>query len=92
MNRSNYSNLADPSTAAAVRTAAMARIVAGSLIVNCILAVASLTACQPQRGTASRAVDASASQAAPQPTDAGLDTQLRLDPGEIQLYTQNVHG
>jgi hypothetical protein len=93
MNRSNYSNLSDPSMAAAVRTAGMARSFVGALLVGGVFAVAALTACQPQRASVSRSVDAGVSQSSPrEATDASLDTQLRLDPAEIQFYSQNIHG
>jgi hypothetical protein len=93
MNRSNCLNVSDPSVAGAVRTAAIARSCVGALVVGGILAVAGLTACQPHRASVSRSMDAGVSQFDPrQATDATLDRQLQLDPSEIQLYTQNIHG
>ncbi len=93
MNRLNYTYSSDASMMAARRTAAIARCVAGSFVIGCIVAVAALTGCQQQPLSANRVLDISVGQSvAPQETDASLDTQLRLDPSEILFYTQNVHG
>jgi hypothetical protein len=93
MNRFNYSYSSDASMMAARRTAAIARGVAGGFVIGCIVVVAALTGCQQQSAAANRVLDTGAVQsAAPQATDASLDTQLRLDPSEILFYTHNVHG
>lgn len=93
MNRfSNYSYPSDTSMMAARRTAAIARSIAGGVVVGCILVVATLTGCQ-QHVSTGRVLDVSVDQpSAPQATDSKLDTQLRLDPSEIMFYTSNVHG
>ena len=92
MNRFNCSYSPDTSMMAACRTAAIARSIAGGVVVGCILVVATLTGCQ-QHVSSDRVLDVGVDQfAPPQATDSKLDTQLRLDPGELMFYTSNVHG
>ena len=94
MNRSSYSYSSDSSMKAALRIAAITRSVIGSVIVGCIFAMVALSACQQQRPVSGSGVLGSGvSQSTPsQATDTSLDTQLRLDPGEILFYSSNVHG
>ncbi|MEO8187987.1 MAG: hypothetical protein ABI580_11560, partial [Burkholderiaceae bacterium] len=93
MNRFNYSYSSDASVMAALRAAAIARGVAGGIVIGCIVAVATLTGCQQQPVSASRVLDAGVVQSTPsQESDASLDEQLRLDPSEIMFYSSNVHG
>jgi hypothetical protein len=93
MYRSNYPQSFDESMVAAARNAALARSAVGSLVVGCILAMAALTACQPQQAAVARVVEPGGEQSPSRPaTDPSLDTQLRLDPSEIESYSMNVHG
>lgn len=90
MNRLNYLDSSDASVVRAYRVAAMARYVAGCVVVGCILLASVLTGCQPASGN--KALNAGVDQSAPQTTDTSLDDQLRLDPSEILFYSSNVHG
>ena len=75
------------------RTAAIARSIAGSFVVGCILVVAALTGCQQQHVPSHRGLDVRVDQSSPpQAADSKLDTQLRLDPSEIMFYSANAHG
>jgi len=90
MNRLNYLS-SDASTIKAYRAAAMARYVAGCVVVGCILFASALTGCHPASGNSAINTDVGQS-ATPQTTDTSLDSQLRLDPSEILFYSSNVHG
>jgi hypothetical protein len=91
MNRLNHLHSSDASMIKAYRAAAMARYVAGCLVIGCILLASALAGCQPASGNSP--VNVGVDQSAPaQTTDTSLDDQLRLDPSEILFYSSNVHG
>ena len=91
MNRLNYLDSSDASVVKAYRVAAMARYVAGCVVIGCILLASALTGCQPASGISAISTDVGQS-APPQATDTSLDSQLRIDPSEILFYSSNVHG
>ena len=91
MNRLNYLDSSDASVVKAYRVAAMARYVAGCVVVGGILLASALTGCQPASGNSAINTDVGQS-APPQTTDTSIDTQMRLDPSELMFYTSNVHG
>ena len=91
MNRLHHLDSSDASMIKAYRVAAMARYVAGCVVVGAILLASVLTGCQPASGNSAISTDAG-QPAPPQSTDTSLDDQLRLDPSEILFYSSNVHG
>ena len=91
MNGLNYLDSSDASVVKAYRVAAMARYVAGCVVLGCILLASMLTGCQPASGNSAISTDTGHS-APPQATDTSLDDQMRLDPSELMFYTSNVHG
>jgi hypothetical protein len=91
MNRLNYFDSSDASVVKAYRVAAMARYVAGCVVVGCIFLASALTGCQQASGNSAISTDVRQS-ASPQTIDTSLDNQLRLDPSEILFYSSNVHG
>ena len=91
MNRLNYLDSSDASVVKAYRAAAMARYVAGCVVIGAILLASVLSGCQPASGNS--AISTDVGQSAPaQTTDTSVDNQLRLDPSEILFYSSNVHG
>ena len=75
MNRLNYFDLSDASVVKAYRVAAMARYVAGCVVIGGILLASALTGCQPASGNS--ALNAGVGQPAPpQTTDASPDNQF----------------
>ena len=93
MNRLNHFDSSDSSMIKAYRVAAMARYVAGCIVLGAILLASALTGQEQQVESDSRVIDARVGQsAALTPTDANFDAQLHLNPSEIMFYSSNVHG
>src|SRR4029453_3833925 len=93
MNLNRYPYSSDPSMMPALRTVAITRGIIGTVIVSCIFGMLAPAACKQQPVSGNRVLDSGAGESVPsQATDTSLDTQLKLDPSEIMLYSWNVHG
>lgn len=86
MNLSN--NSSDAVMMKALKVRAIARVVAGTLVIFGILVVAGShdPSSNDSPPAATGQVDRSPG------VDAGLDRQLQLDPAELMFYSSNVHG